>query len=154
MGLDQYLYAKKTTFPDDFFGVKRQAEHAELKKILADDADVMTKNGHIAVEMQIGYWRKANAIHQFFVDNCQGGVDDCREAYVRRETLIELKGLCETILKDKSLAEGHLPPASGFFFGSTDIDEWYFEALQETVTMLTKALELGDEWGFAYQSSW
>ena len=25
-----------------------------------------------------GYWRKANQIHKWFVDNVQGGIDDCR----------------------------------------------------------------------------
>ena len=39
---------------------------------------------------ETGYWRKANHIHQWFVENIQDGNDDCREYYVPRERLKEL----------------------------------------------------------------
>jgi len=75
------------------------------------------------VVVQIGYWRKANAIHKWFVDNCQEGVDDCREAYVSSQQLISLKDICKEIIqtkgknKQKDLVLNKLPPQSGFFFG-------------------------------------
>jgi hypothetical protein len=101
----------------------------------------------------VGYWRKANAIHQWFVDNVQHGVDDCKEYDVSVEQLKELLGIVEQVLADHSLAGELLPTQSGFFFGSTEYDEWYFKDLEETRDILTEALknESGD---YQYQSSW
>lgn len=45
------------------------------------------------------YWRKANAIHNWFVENVQNGKDDCGDYYVTVEHLIELKNVCEEVLK-------------------------------------------------------
>ena len=47
-----------------------------------------------------GYWRKANQIHKWFVDNVQDGVDDCKEYYVPEEKLKELLDICIQI-RDK-----------------------------------------------------
>lgn len=47
---------------------------------------------------QVGYWRKANAIHRWFVQNVQGGVDDCGTYIVTREQLEQLKATCEQVL--------------------------------------------------------
>lgn len=40
------------------------------------------------------YWRKANQIHKWFVDNVQNGVDDCGHYYVSKENI---KALLKTI---------------------------------------------------------
>ena len=105
-------------------------------------------------ETEVGYWRKANAVHQWFVDNCQNGEDDCRQAYVSREALTTLRDLCQQVLNDHSLAEELLPTQAGFFFGSTEYDEYYFGDLADTIRIIDDALSCGDEWTFAYQSSW
>ena len=47
---------------------------------------------------QVGYWRKANAIHRWFVQNVQAGVDDCGTYVVTREQLEQLKATCERVL--------------------------------------------------------
>ena len=46
-------------------------------------------------EHEVMYWRKANAIHKWFVDNVQGGEDDCREYPVSNDQLIELRDTCK-----------------------------------------------------------
>lgn len=105
--------------------------------------------------VKVGYWRKANAIHQWFVDNCQNGEDDCREAYVSREQLEELKKFCEMVLENNALAEEFLPTVSGFFFGTTEYDEWYFNDLKLTVEIIDRVLtKVPTDWDFAYGSSW
>ena len=43
---------------------------------------------------EVGYWRKANAIHRWFVDNVQEGEDDCGEYEV---TIKQLKDLLRTV---------------------------------------------------------
>jgi hypothetical protein len=160
MGLDQYLYAKKMGLANKLEGEHWKKHNQWFEKIseaVGDDAKYMDTafgGGMVAVEMKIGQWRKANAIHQWFVDNCQGGEDDCREAYVSREKVTELRDLCKEVLADHSKADDLLPTQEGFFFGSTEYDQWYFEDLEETVNILDNALSMPDEWDFAYQSSW
>jgi hypothetical protein len=106
------------------------------------------------VEVCVGYWRKSNQIHQWFVDNCQGGVDDCREAHVSREQLVELRNLCEQVLLAPATASKALPTTSGFFFGSTEYDEYYFSDLKDTIKIIDRALSVPQEWDFTYSSSW
>lgn len=157
MGLDQYLYAKKYLTSSGFLGEKNAEQYNTVVGIALPNGGAITQERGIPsafVEVKIAQWRKANAIHQWFVDNCQGGEDDCREAYVSREQLEELKELCEKVLADHSLADEELPTQSGFFFGSTEYDEWYFGDLEMTVEMLEHALTLGNDLDFYYSSSW
>lgn len=160
MGLDQYLYAKKMGLANKLEGEHWKKHNQWFEKIaqaVGDDAKYMDTafgGGMVAVEMKIGQWRKANAIHQWFVDNCQGGEDDCRTSYVSREQLKELKSLCEEVLAKPESADSDLPTAAGFFFGSTEYDDWYFEGLRETVEIVDRCLEMPEEWEFEYHSSW
>jgi hypothetical protein len=102
----------------------------------------------------VGYWRKANQIHQWFIENCQGGVDDCRDAYVSEEKLTALLGLVEDVLADHSKAAELLPTQSGFFFGSDEYDEGYFSDLTDSKKIIEAALAEGGDGCFYYQSSW
>jgi hypothetical protein len=106
-------------------------------------------------ETEIVYWRKANAIHKWFVNNVQDGNDDCGRYEVTLEQLTELRELCKEILDDNKLAGELLPTQSGFFFGSTDYDDWYFENIRHTYNTLSDLLEYcsADE-VFVYWSSW
>jgi hypothetical protein len=47
---------------------------------------------------ELMYWRKANQIHNWFVQNCQNGVDDCEQYPITVADLKKLKALCEKIL--------------------------------------------------------
>ena len=102
---------------------------------------------------EAGYWRKQNQIHRWFVENVQKGVDNCGEYYVDIDDLKTLLDLCEKVKADHSLAEELLPSASGFFFGGTEYDEWYYNGIDNTIEILKEALE--DERGdYYYSSSW
>ena len=152
MGLDQYLYAKKYT-SENF---NNDGQFETLKKALGSDiVHLHPYSPSVSIEMKVAQWRKANEIHQWFVRNCQDSIDDCRLAYVGREKLEELLDLCKQVTADHSKAQELLPRQEGFFFGSTEYDQWYFLGLQETVSMLEKTLTLdGMEWEFYYSSSW
>ena len=100
------------------------------------------------------YWRKANQIHRWFVENVQNSVDNCAMYYVSKESLYKLKELCEKVLEDKELANLLLPTSNGFFFGSIEYDEWYFKDLEYTVEELNKLLKEEKYDWFKYQSSW
>jgi hypothetical protein len=149
MGLDMYLYAQK--FVSNSPPFKEGSRHEEIVDAL--DAQAFAK-GHIVTQMEVAYWRKANAIHGWFVD---GEDDDCSPIHVPRESLVRLRDTCKELLTDKNpdKAEELLPPMGGFFFGSTDIDEWYWENVQETATLLDNILtEVPEDWSFEYQASW
>lgn len=104
--------------------------------------------------VEVGYWRKANQIHAWFVENIQHGVDECQEVYVPRTELVTLRGICDTVLKDRSKAAELLPTQTGFFFGSTEYDEGYFQDLIDTIKIIDVALTLSQDWDFTYHSSW
>jgi hypothetical protein len=107
------------------------------------------------IEEEVGYWRKANQIHRWFVENVQGGVDDCGEYSVGKKQLEELLGLCREVLNDHSKAEELLPSAGGFFFGNTDYEEGYYDDVERTIVMLDKILgETNPNQDIYYSSSW
>ena len=106
------------------------------------------------VSIDAGYWRKANAIHDWFVKNVQGGEDQCNPHYVSREDLIALKEVCEEVLADRKRTAELLPTASGFFFGSTEYDQYYFDDIKATIEIIDRCLELPTSWEFEYRSSW
>jgi len=103
---------------------------------------------------EIGYWRKANAIHKWFVDNVQQGKDECQVSNVSRDQLQKLLEVVNTVLNNQSKATELLPPQKGFFFGSQEIDEWYFKDLKDTKVFVENALKLDENWDIFYQSSW
>lgn len=104
---------------------------------------------------EVGYWRKANQIHNWLVNNVQNGVDDCGEYEVSYEKLEELKNLCQKVLSNRSLAYKLLPTAQGFFFGSAEYDEYYFEDVEKTIAICEHALlSYSDGDAVYYSSSW
>ena len=62
------------------------------------------------------YWRKANAIHKWFVDRVQGGVDDCSEYQVSSAQLIELRDTCKQVLDGSKLVPGQV--AGGWIYSA------------------------------------
>ena len=158
MGLDMYLYAKQSFIDKEWQKEDdaRRLTHRELVKTLDCDKFICKSNlGSIVTSVEVAYWRKSNGIHQWFVDKCQDGNDDCRAAYVSRDKLTELLNICKQITADNSLAEELLPTQGGFFFGSTEYDEWYFNDIKTTISELESVLaDTPEEWWFEYQSSW
>jgi len=106
---------------------------------------------------EVAYWRKSNAIHGWFVDTINDGVDDCTPIEVRKQDIILLRDLCESLIKtkDAELAAEILPPTAGFFFGNDEIDEDYWLDIQETIDKLNTIIDQSTEDAvFEYQASW
>jgi len=101
----------------------------------------------------LGYWRKANAIHGWFIRAVANEVDNCKPVRVTREQLAQLRKLCLMVIADRTLAHKLLPPTTGFFFGSYDIDNCYFEDLRDTVRIIDNALN-SKKRVFIYRASW
>lgn len=150
MGLDMYL-EKRTHVRQWDFQKPEEQYNVEVTKG-GEPINIDPKRVTYVVE-EVGYWRKANQIHQWFVENVQGGEDNCAEYYVGSDKLEELLDLCKKVQTDNSLAEDLLPTQGGFFFGGTQYDEWYFKDIDNTIDILEKIL---DEKGadYYYSSSW
>lgn len=152
MGLDMHLYAKRYL---------SEYGNEEEKALLEEVTNVVQHKmpGRVCfITTEVLYWRKANAIHNWFVKNVQDGEDDCREYFVPFEKLEELRDTLSEILANKDKVEELLPTLHGFFFGSADYDQWYFDEIQRTESVLTdviNSVEEGDYGiSFHYQSSW
>ena len=183
MGLDMYLEGSFSTRAyiqptDQQYADMREGKEVTVKRspeledaltaIGFEDAPIEHQYNHMTYVFPIIIWRKANAIHKFFVDTCQDGNDNCERHWVSRENLEELLETINTILAVKTpvarrtKAEELLPTdIEGCFFGSEDYDDWYFQDLKRTKSILEKVFEYEEnaEAGkcfdnFYYQSSW
>jgi hypothetical protein len=149
MGLDQYLNKR--------IYIGANYEHRNISgeiNLKADNKpiEINLKNVSEIVE-QVGYWRKANQIHAWMVANIQKGVDNCGNYYFDSKKRKELYDLCKRVLADRLLASELLPPQDGFFFGGTELDEYYFNDLEDTIQILEPTL--GDvQSDYFYISSW
>ena len=163
--IEQYVYGYENLPPTNIL-----KDFSEIYDTMPPD-----KYGNIRIIEQIGYWRKANAIHNWFVENCQDGEDDCHyHNEVTRRKLESLIGLCRTVIlnsvlvpkeehgqeilviEDPTVAKELLPTTDGFFFGSTIYDECYIEDLHATIEICERALESTDfdTQMIYYVSSW
>lgn len=179
MGLDMDLTAKV------YVGAKYRAvkqNYIEMNDVYEDDKDfadfkeckLYPTHNISEIIYDIGYWRKVNWIHKWFVDNVQGGNDDCGNYEVSSELLDKLYSTCETILKkfdgiknDKDKLKlidyinDKLPPQDGFFFGMTELKDdddldYYRESLYDTMKFIRLAKKYIEKFGAViyYQSSW
>lgn len=147
MGLDMYLIKRKRS-----------------NKVLTED-DLWE------FEDELIYWRKANAIHRFFCENgeeiseqvsykipksvlvdllnkCktilnivekEPGEVLSRDYYQDGKHIIEYKD--GEVIANKEELEAILPTQSGFFFGSTDYDDWYLENIERTRDTLANIID-------------
>ena len=163
MGLDQYLYARKyisgidyKKVGDDLVRIQNQEHDNIVSQLGLTSSDLDENYPSLELSVKVGYWRKDNQIHKWFVDNVQEGEDDCKEYYASADKLTELHNLCKEVLDDHSKAEKLLPAHEGFFFGTYEYDEWYFRGVETTASILERLLAnpkfLG--WDFYYDSSW
>ena len=152
MGLDMHLY--RHTYVQNW--EYDSANRWEIKITKNGKSSSINSEKIAYVIEQVGYWRKANAIHMWFVNNIQSRKDDCGEYYVSFEKLQELRDTCQAVIDNPDLAEEKLPTASGFFFGGTGYGDCYFEDIAETIKILDEALKADNEdhSTYYYRSSW
>ena len=158
MGLDMYLEARKFVSGYNFEPIDEQNSYENLLDAVGLSKSDLSPEASpfIYLNVNVAYWRKVNAVHSWFVENVQGGEDNCQRADVSREQLAELLDVCKQVQADHDKAEELLSTQGGFFFGDTTFDEWYFQGVDSTIDQLTKILNNPkfDGWDFVYQSSW
>lgn len=75
------------------------------------------------------YFRKVNFLFAYFQNN--GSMIDEWYAPVTADDVKDIINRCEQVLADHDFAEELLPTQSGFFFGGTDYDKWYFDVVRD-----------------------
>ena len=103
MGLDMYLQATKYVGGWNHDGGKQP----EFDAMVGLTGIHPTKEApSFNITATVAYWRKANAIHNWFVENCQEGKDECQTSYVSRKQLAELRDSCRNALSCAEMREG------------------------------------------------
>ena len=113
MGLDMYFF-KKTYVKNWDHAPERK--HEVSVKLNGEKHPAIDPKKVTYIQEEVGYWRKANSIHQWFVDNCQNGNDECQEAYVDVEKMKELLNLCQAIKENCKLKKGKI--SHGYTIGA------------------------------------
>lgn len=155
MGLDMYLEGRRYIWDPNIApaGSIDGDINTTIQKMIPNISGFRVKG----VTVELMYWRKANAIHRWFVDNCQDGTDDCRDALVSKDQLIQLRNLCQQVIANPETGPEFLPTMDGFFFGRTEHDEYYIKTICNTAEVLTRIIdnpEFDSNWDLYYHSSW
>lgn len=154
MGLDTYFFKTKKA---DW---ARAQEEFAAYEALPEEKKNETKNPYEEwCPEEIGYFRKVNFLMAFFAyyGNCEYKeigrdefkelVEKCTEVYRIGKANRDEDGwkgdLSEEAIERVSEI---LPTCSGFFFGSTDYDEWYFNEVGEVLSWAENVLDnYGDD---------
>jgi len=134
MGLDMYLFRTKKTNHS-----VKELNALDRYDLSPDDEDVKEflplydskyEDGRYSIFKEVSYWRKFNALHSWFVTNVQIGIDDCGAYEVTKVHIDDLLLTLENTLAYRDPTD--MMPVSGFFFGSTIVDEYYWQNMEDT----------------------
>jgi hypothetical protein len=165
MGLDMYLYANHYVFRKNYFrnednSVEDNPTFTEIVNLINASSIIEDDSWTgLTVQLPIGYWRKANAIHAYIVGHHANSVDDCKEIELNNNDLQDLLDVCirvsneHIVYRTTSVALDLLPTVDGFFFGATEYDDWYYKYVDDTINILTKAVNSTFD-SFTYRASW
>ena len=164
MGLDMYFYAKKTTYKSfskwDKSSKVDETDYPEDLKTFSDYIyDRNFKSVQTETRYQIGYFRKFNALHSYIVKTFANGIDNCQDIILYKEDVEQIKKVLDDVLnahQQVEKAKELLPTQSGFFFGGTDYDEFYFEDVKDAADLMQNFLDNFDfdKYQLVYQVSW
>jgi hypothetical protein len=182
MGLDMYLYRRN--YVQNWEHQTPEQRHTISVKLGDNVREDIKPDRIVYIVEQVAYWRKFNALHNWIVDNCAEGIDECQEICISQDKMKDLsktlkkakRVLSKASLKKETIQIGMnkdgdifsdidvydcedeirdiLPPASGFFFGSTQIDEYYKSEVERTIEIIDTLLREDAEGDFFYQASW
>ena len=203
MGLDSYLYLEKSYLDSEIsrrFTAEREwrdthekgeeipddleFEHLEYPKEIEDIIfggengkyieDAVGKGKNTTVSYSIGYWRKMWPIHEWIVNNCADGVDECQQIYMTKNQVEILGNVCKyracglgkfkTKYYDPKMGmstekEYELPTDDYHHesWGDPEYEKWYRQELMYTWNLcqrILKTLEVDDAYKVIYQASW
>ena len=133
MGLDITFYKAKRSKDNE---TKERLE--EIRKELATEylKSIDERNSKLIKELEdenekinpwneVAYFRKVNFLIPFF-----GYKENCSNIEIDKYQVEDLIEACKEVLANHDKASFLLPTQAGFFFGSTDYDDWYFDDVQ------------------------
>ena len=133
MGLDMTFYKAKRSKDNE---TKERFE--EIRKALATEylKSIDERNSKLINELEdeeekinpwneVAYFRKVNFLIPFF-----GYEENCSNIEIDKYQVEDLIEACKEVLANHDKASFLLPTQAGFFFGSTDYDDWYFDDVQ------------------------
>lgn len=88
------------------------------------------------------YYRKVNWLRNWIIKNT--GHDDsvnCEPINLTKENIQSLLNDCNYVLENRKEANKTLPTVNGFFFGSTDYDEYYYDDVEEVKNNMNDLLD-------------
>lgn len=158
MGLDMYMYRVNKTNHST-------KELIEIdNKVIGGDNDagidfaplrkVEYLNDRHSIFSEVAYWRKFNALHNWFVTHVQLGIDNCSMYEVPKDILNELLEVLKEVRDTENPTK--FEPTTGFFFGSTLVDEYYWERVEMAIGTISNIIDTTD-WDkqrILYMSSW
>ena len=159
-----YFYARKTTYKSfskwDEPDSAGEANYPEDLKTFSDYIyDRNFKSVQTETTYQIGYFRKFNALHSYIVKTFADGIDNCQDIILYKEDVEQIKKVLDEVLnahQQVEKAKELLPTQSGFFFGGTDYDEYYFEDVKVAADLMQSFLDNFDfdKYQLVYRASW
>jgi hypothetical protein len=106
---------------------------------------------------EVHYWRKANQIREYFVSyHPELLAENIEQLPVNLEMLTDLEQRIERCLGrlDEAVSSQLLPTSSGFFFGSLEYDNYYYEELDATLDAIKKAKEALNDGYYVFYHEW
>lgn len=134
MGLDQFIFAK-------------------LKTSNKKESDI-----------EVAYFRKFNALQNYFEENFDQ--ENCEDTNLTYDIVVDLIDRLERVVKAKEVgntdtAEELFPTTSGFFYGDTSYNEYYFEKVKEALRLFRQIEkeyfddeELNSDYESLYYTCW
>jgi hypothetical protein len=161
MGLDMYMWKQKGMDIYDFQQPRGEARAKKIsvkvevewesgdKKETSYEVHNPEEDGYI--ELPFAYWRKCNQVHRWILEHTNQEEDVCQRICLSGEDLIQLRDVCEQVIRDNTKAPELLPTQDGCFFGDTAYDEYYFQDVEYTYKLLK---DVNPDDTFIYQASW
>lgn len=112
MGLDIYFYSKQ--------------------KAVDSTVDCVA-NEHV----EIGYFRKFNALFNWVESNIKS-IENCTDVPISKEDLVKLEIMLNQL--DTTNCAQLFPTQDGFFFGTTEYDEFYWEDVADLKVLVSQFL--------------
>jgi len=159
MGLDMYLRATRYFGYFDFPQIPASEDQAIIKNLVGFLPELGEVNG-ITIKFEMGYWRKFQDLHDWFVENIQDGNDNCEEYFVSNEALELLLVEIRKILdyhNNKNETNEELRGEPEVIMGTTnyiDYDEYDLEIVERTEKTIIRCLALPPNYSIEYLSSW
>jgi hypothetical protein len=108
MGLDQYLDLDVYVPGWEHYPAHERQAYTDVLRTLGFPAEVCPESPSLTVQINVGYWRKANQIHGWFVREVQEGRDECQRSEMTWDKLFELREVCRRVLNSTELVDAEV----------------------------------------------